>query len=70
MAKHRSYIVPRRGRDQILFEPSGGLGTALRTVARLALGWWAVDEIARGVNPWRRMLGSAVLADLVTSLLP
>lgn len=23
----------------------------------VALGWWAVDEIARGVNPWRRLLG-------------
>jgi hypothetical protein len=23
--------------------------------------WWALDEVARGVNPWRRLLGSAVL---------
>jgi hypothetical protein len=25
----------------------------------LTLGWWAVDELVRGVNPWRRMLGLA-----------
>lgn len=22
-----------------------------------ALAWWAIDEVARGVNPWRRLLG-------------
>ena len=22
-----------------------------------ALAWWAVDEVLRGVNPWRRVLG-------------
>jgi hypothetical protein len=22
---------------------------------------WAVDELARGVNPWRRMLGAGAL---------
>ena len=26
-------------------------------VASGALAWWGVDEIVRGVNPWRRMLG-------------
>jgi hypothetical protein len=31
--------------------------TALRVVALVALGWWAVDELIRGVNPWRRLLG-------------
>jgi len=23
-----------------------------------ALGWWALDELLRGVNPWRRLLGA------------
>jgi hypothetical protein len=32
--------------------------------------WWAVDEIVRGVNPWRRFLGAAVLVGaMVTRLL-
>lgn len=24
-----------------------------------ALGWWALDELIRGENPWRRLLGVA-----------
>jgi hypothetical protein len=51
-----------------VIEPTGGWGTALRAVATLALGWWAVDEIVRGVNPWRRLLGTVVLAGLAWSL--
>ncbi len=39
-------------------EDSGAF-TALRVVALVALGWWAVDEVVRGVNPWRRLLGVA-----------
>ena len=31
--------------------------TALRWIAAAGLGWWAVDELVRGVNPWRRVLG-------------
>lgn len=26
-----------------------------------ALAWWAVDEVIRGVNPWRRALGAGGL---------
>ncbi|MDP4023843.1 hypothetical protein Q8W71_14505 [Methylobacterium sp. NEAU 140] len=33
----------------------------IRGAAALALVWWAGDEILRGVNPWRRALGAAVL---------
>lgn len=47
----------------------GAWGLALRVVATVALGWWAVDEVARGVNPWRRVLGTVVLAGLVLALL-
>jgi hypothetical protein len=36
-------------------------GTTARTVddgiGVAALAWWAVDELCRGVNPWRRLLG-------------
>ncbi len=35
---------------------------ALHLGADLALAWWALDEIVRGVNPWRRFLGAAALA--------
>jgi hypothetical protein len=37
-----------------------------------ALAWWAVDEVLRGVNPWRRFLGLAgcvfALAGLIALL--
>lgn len=52
-----------------LLDPSGGFRTALDGVATVALVWWAVDEIVRGVNPWRRLLGGAVLAGQVLKYL-
>ena len=39
----------------------------LRIASGVALAWWAADECLRGVNPWRRLLGSAVMAGLVVS---
>ena len=52
-----------------LFDPSGGLRSALDGLATVALVWWGVDEVVRGVNPWRRMLGGAVLAGQVLKYL-
>ena len=37
-------------------------GSVLSVVSALALLVWAGDEIVRGVNPWRRILGATVLA--------
>jgi hypothetical protein len=45
-----------------LLGPTGWPRTALDVVAGGALIWWAVDELLRGVNPWRRVLGAGVLA--------
>lgn len=47
---------------QRLLDPSGMLRTGLTLIAAGALLWWAVDELVRGVNPWRRLLGGAVIA--------
>jgi hypothetical protein len=44
-----------------LLDPEGGLDTTLRMIATGGLIWWAADELLRGVNPWRRFLGAAVL---------
>jgi len=44
-----------------VLDPAGGARTALDVAATGALVWWAVDELARGVNPWRRILGGVVL---------
>lgn len=52
-----------------LIAPSGTAGVVLDVVATGALVWWAVDEVLRGVNPWRRLLGVGVLAFVVAGLL-
>lgn len=51
------------------FVPAGSTGeVALRTAAGLALTWWALEELVRGVNPWRRLLGAGALVWVVTGL--
>jgi hypothetical protein len=52
----------------LIFDPAGNLGTAVTIVSRGALAIWAADEILRGVNPFRRILGGVVLAGIVASL--
>ena len=44
-----------------LFHPPGMIGTALTAIGTGALAFWAGDEVLRGVNPWRRMIGGTVL---------
>ena len=44
-----------------VLDPTGTLDTVLAVVAGAALVWWALDELIRGVNPFRRVLGGAVL---------
>ncbi|HAM26803.1 MAG TPA: hypothetical protein DCP11_08905 [Microbacteriaceae bacterium] len=44
--------------------PRGRVRTAAAELAVGVLAWWAVDEIVRGVNPYRRMWGAAALGAL------
>jgi hypothetical protein len=53
---------------RVLFHPDGNAGTAVTIVGTGALAIWAVEEIARGVNPFRRILGAVVLAGIVARL--
>jgi hypothetical protein len=53
---------------RVLLDPSGRARTALAVGATGALIWWAVDELIRGVNPWRRILGAAVLIGQLVQL--
>jgi hypothetical protein len=48
-----------------LAHPHGGWGTLVKVVGTIALVIWAGDEVARGVNPWRRALGAGVLVALL-----
>jgi len=51
------------------WHPAGHPGVALEIVVRAAILIWAIDEIWRGVNPWRRCLGAVVLGyEFVTML--
>ena len=49
-------------------DPGGAARTLLDVVSTLALGWWAGDELFRGVNPFRRILGGGVLTLLLVSV--
>ena len=44
-----------------VWHPPDQVGVALKVIFSGALFVWAGDEILRGVNPWRRCLGVAVL---------
>jgi len=46
----------------------GTLGDVLHWAGSAALAWWAVDETLRGVNPFRRALGAAVLVLMLLQL--
>ncbi len=52
-----------------VWHPPGRLGTALEIILKGSLFVWAIDEIVRGVNPWRRCLGAAVLVYELTTIL-
>ena len=51
-----------------LGQPRGLARGALVVLAAGALMVWAADEVWRGVNPFRRILGAIVLAWVVRSL--
>lgn len=42
---------------RLLVEPGTTAHTLLVWAGWITLGWWAVDELVRGVNPFRRLLG-------------
>ena len=44
-----------------LSHPQGRARDVLVVLASAALAWWAGDEVLRGVNPFRRILGVARL---------
>lgn len=45
--------------------PTGLTGSILHGAGRLCLAAWSLDEVVRGVNPWRRCLGAAVFAAML-----
>lgn len=53
-----------------IWPSSSQLSAALAVVVKGGLLIWAADEIVRGVNPWRRCLGTAVAVYELMTLLP
>jgi hypothetical protein len=51
-----------------ILEPTGSVGTALDVIVTGSITVWALDELIRGVNPWRRILGATVLTFVVAGL--
>jgi hypothetical protein len=52
-----------------LLHSAGTFGTVVRALGDAALIVWALDEVVRGVNPFRRALGAAVGVLTVVGLL-
>jgi hypothetical protein len=46
-----------------------GPATGAQVVGTFAIVWWGADELVRGVNPWRRFLGTTILALQAAALL-
>lgn len=48
--------------------PDGDAGAVVDVIGTAAAVWWSGDELLRGVNPWRRLLGAVVLAATIRRL--
>ena len=53
-----------------VWHPRGRLGVVLEIIVKGGLFVWAVDEVWRGVNPFRRCLGVAVLCYVLLTSRP
>ena len=64
------WIVSVAGVLLWIWPSAGKASVALTIVLKGGLILWGVDEIVRGVNPWRRCLGAAVVIYEFMTLLP
>ncbi len=51
-----------------IVHPVGTTDAVLRCLGFVALSVWALDEVLRGVNPFRRGLGFSVLVTMLVEL--
>jgi hypothetical protein len=63
------WIVIAAGVVRWAWHPPGTAGVALDIAFKGGLVVWSLDEIFRGVNPWRRCLGGGVLLYELATLL-
>jgi hypothetical protein len=50
------------------FRPMGGAEILARVLADVAIFVWSIDELLRGVNPFRRTLGLVVMVTTCVTL--
>jgi hypothetical protein len=50
-------------------DAAGTATSVLHWVGTVAIVWWAGDELVRGVNPFRRLLGAGALVAVAVSVL-
>lgn len=55
---------------RLLLHPRGSAATVFGTVSTVALIAWALLEVFRGVNPFRRVVGAIVLVGQAAALIP
>lgn len=60
------FIVARAVRAVV--DRSGDVRTVASVVGTVAVLVWAIDEVVRGVNPWRRIMGTVVGVATVVGL--
>jgi hypothetical protein len=63
------WVAIAAGVLQWLWHPPGYAGVIVEIVFKGSLLVWAADEVIRGVNPWRRCLGAAVIGYELTTVL-
>lgn len=51
-----------------VWHPPGRMGLNLDGLVKASLVVWAVDELCRGVNPWRRCIGAALLVYVIATV--
>jgi hypothetical protein len=62
------WIVIAADGGAALWHPSGTVGGIVHWTGRAAVSLWSLDEIGRGVNPFRRLLGAVILARVVLAI--
>ncbi len=67
--KALDWILSRDTEIDVVSRHPTSLMLAVRCLGAILLTWWALDELIRGVNPWRRLLGLLGLASVVGSAL-
>jgi hypothetical protein len=57
VAKMFDWVLTKSTQTEVGSSSPGTVLLGVRWAGAICLAWWALDELLRGVNPWRRLLG-------------